>query len=396
MKIKNTIYFDHQATTPLDSRVFDAMRPYLSQDFGNSHASENAVGWRTAQTVEKAADEVAAMIGCDSDEVIFTSGATEANNLALLGIGKRAAGSKRKRILMSSIEHKCVLEIGRILQKDFGYSIAYIPVDRSGRLDLSHLEEMLDYDVLLVSIMAANNEIGTLQDIPAISTLTSHYGTLLHTDGAQAPCALNLTEYARYVDLMSLSGHKIYGPMGIGALFAGREIQQRIEPIIYGGGQQNGLRSGTLPTALCVGFGVAARLVTGEADQAARTELARLRNEFIERLGQLPCQIWINGSNEPDTRHPGNVNVGFAGIEATDLLCKVQPYLAASTGSACSSGINESSHVLRAIGLKERDAASSIRFSLGRFTTEDDVAEALEILSDAIHDLMQTGLVVHF
>lgn len=392
LKNESAIYLDYQATTPLDSQVFEAMRPYFSQDFGNPHASEHAVGWRAARAVDEASGEIGAMIGSDADEIIFTSGATEANNMALLGIGRRAAGGKRNRILLSAVEHKCVLEIGRILQNQFGYSVTHIPVDRSGHINLVFLEDTLGEDVLLVSVMAVNNEIGTRQDIPAISALVSSCGALLHTDAAQGPCALDLTDYAQHVDLMSLSSHKMYGPMGIGALFARRELHGLIEPVIYGGGQQNGLRSGTLPTALCVGFGAAARLSTGRDAEIARVELAGLRDEFLRRLEKLPCQIWINGSGELEARHPGNINVGFTGILAADLLSKVQPCLAASTGSACTSGTPEVSHVLRAIGLNERDAASSIRFSLGRFTTGDEIAKAADILSDAIDGLMKAGL----
>lgn len=393
MKTEATIYLDYQATTPLDSQVFEAMRPYFSQDFGNPHASEHAVGWRAARAVEEAAGEVGAMIGSDADEIIFTSGATEANNMALLGIGRRAAGGKRNRILLSGVEHKCVLEIGRVLQSQLGYSVTHIPVDRSGCVDLAFLENALGEDVLLVSVMAVNNEIGTRQDIPAISALVSSCGALLHTDAAQAPCALDLTDYAQHVDLMSLSSHKMYGPMGIGALFARRELHELIEPVIYGGGQQNGLRSGTVPTALCAGFGTAAKLSSGRDAEIARVELAGLRDEFLGRLEKLPCRIWINGSAELEARHPGNINVGFAGILAADLLSKVQPRLAASTGSACTTGTPEASHVLRAIGLNERDAASSIRFSLGRFTTRDEIAKAADILSNAIDGLTEAGLV---
>ena len=392
MKIGNTLYFDHQATTPLDSRVFDAMRPYFGDNFGNPHASEHIIGWRAGQAVAQAASDIAAMIGGESDEIIFTSGATEANNLALTGLAKRAVGGHRKRILLGATEHKCILEIGRMLSDDLGYTVSHIPVDRSGRIDLDALEENLNDDVLLLSVMAANNEIGTLQDIPAIARVAARHGCLLHCDAAQAPGAFDLSSLAQHADMISLSAHKMYGPMGIGALFIRRDLQREIAPVIHGGGQQNGLRSGTVPTALCIGFGTAARLVADERSADERMILARRRDNFLGKLRTLTVPVWVNGPEDFSQRHPGNINVGFKGIAAQDLLSRMQPRLAASTGSACTSGIPEPSHVLRAIGLSEEEAASSIRFSLGRYTTDEDVEEALAVIREAIGDITDTGL----
>ncbi|WP_417729248.1 cysteine desulfurase family protein [Roseovarius sp.] len=392
MKIGNTLYFDHQATTPLDSRVFEAMRPYSADSFGNPHASEHIIGWRAGQAVERAAGDIASMIGGESDEIIFTSGATEANNLALIGLAKRAAHSHKRRILLGATEHKCVLEIGRVLADDLGFSVSHIPVDRFGRIDLDVLEGSLGDDVLLLSVMAANNEIGTLQDIPTIARMAARHGSLLHCDAAQAPGAFDLSLLAQNADMISFSAHKMYGPMGIGALFVRRELQREIAPVIHGGGQQNGLRSGTVPTALCVGFGAAARLFAEEHCADDRATLAHLRDDFLRKLETLPVQIWVNGPVDFSQRHPGNINVGFKGIAAQDLLSRMQPQLAASTGSACTSGIPEPSHVLRAIGLSEEDAASSIRFSLGRYTTCDDVDEAVAVISAAVSDISGTGL----
>jgi cysteine desulfurase len=338
---------------------------------------------------------VAALIGCDADEIVFTSGATEANNLALLGVGRRAAGGMRRRILIGATEHKCVLTLGRILRDQLGYELTHIPVDRTGRIDLPFLENELDDDVLLVSVMAVNNEIGTIQDIPAISKLTERCGSILHCDGAQAPCALDLSNFSRYVDMLSLSGHKMYGPMGIGVLYIRRDLQQKIEPIIYGGGQQNGLRSGTVPTVLCVGLGAAAGLMLSDKGGIERIALAKRRDSFFKALREAPCKVWLNGPTELDGRHPGNLNIGFEGIDANDLLSKVQPILAASTGSACTSGIPEPSHVLRAIGLSEQDANSSVRFSLGRNTTDDDVKEASEIILSAVGELVRRDLLLN-
>lgn len=392
MKIGSTLYFDHQATTPLDLQVFEAMRPYLADEFGNPHASDHVIGWRAAQAVERAAADVAAMIGSDSDEIIFTSGATEANNLALIGLAKRVAGGRRNRILLGATEHKCVLELGRVLEAEHGFIVSRIPVDAVGRIDLAAFEDSLDEDVLLVSVMAANNEIGTLQDISAIACLASRHGSLLHCDGAQAPGALDLSAFGQHADMLSLSGHKMYAPMGIGALYVRRDLQSEIAPIIHGGGQQNGLRSGTLPTALCVGLGKAARLVADLEGTDARHSLARRRDAFLQNLQALPVELWINGPDDFSQRHPGNINVGFMGIAAPDLLSRMQPRLAASTGSACTSGIPEPSHVLRAIGLSEEAAASSIRFSLGRHTTDEDIKEAIAVIRAAVLELQETGL----
>ena len=392
MKIGQTIYLDHQATTPLDSQIFQIMQPYLADGFGNPHSTEHAVGWRTALAVEEAARSVGTMIGADPDEIIFTSGATEANNLALLGLARRSSGGTRKRVLLGATEHKCVLAIGRILEEQLGFAVEHIAVDREGRIDLAALESLLDEDVLVVSVMAANNEIGTLQDIDAISRLAKGFGSIFHCDAAQAPCAMDVSELARLADLISLSAHKMYGPMGVGALYIRRDLHSQIEPIIYGGGQQNGLRSGTLPAALCVGMGAAAKLISENMPEMERERLGQLRNLFVEGAQKLSCDVKLNGPMNPFIRHPGNANLQFVGVDARDLLSRVQPRLAASTGSACTSGIPEPSHVLRAIGLSPSEAESSVRFSLGKQTTLQDIDVALAVLSKALADITSAGL----
>lgn len=392
MKIGDTLYFDHQATTPVDSQVFEVMRPYFAESFGNPHAVDHVIGWRAAQAVDRAAAQVASMIGSDPDEIIFTSGATEANNLGLIGFGRRADSGVRNRVLLGATEHKCILEIGRILHDVHGYEVVHIPVDAVGRIDLAALDELLSDDVLLVSVMAANNEIGTLQDMVALSATVRRYGAFLHCDAAQAPCAIDLSGMADLVDMLSLSGHKMYGPMGIGALFVRRDLQSAIEPLIHGGGQQNGLRSGTLSTPLIVGMGAAAELVSGDSAKTERAALRQRTEQFARLLKDMPCRVWFNSPEDPALRHPGSINAGFAGIAAADLLGRVQPQLAASTGSACTSGIPEPSHVLRAIGLSEQEASSSIRFSLGKGSNEDDVLRAAEILRSAIEGLTDNGL----
>lgn len=390
MRIGQTIYLDHQATTPVDPKVFSEMEPYFAKLFGNPHSVDHSIGWQAARAIEEAADKVARSIGADADEIVFTSGATEANNLALLGLGRRLAGGRRKRILMSAIEHKCVLAIGRVLQEQLGYRVELLPVDSDGLVDVVGLKRTLSDDVLAVSIMAVNNEIGTVQPIEQLSEIVRACGSLFHCDAAQAPCAIDLQPYRQYVDLLSLSGHKMYGPQGIGALFIRRELQDRIEPLVYGGGQQRDLRSGTLPVALCVGMGAAAKLFDTDAAQEERAQLRHRTDAFVDALRKLPCPVSLNGP-EGAARHPGNANVRFGGFDARDILGSVQPRLAASTGSACTSGIQEPSHVLRAIGLPRDDAESSIRFSLGRGTTEAELQEAVKLIEQCLVPLVGIG-----
>lgn len=391
MKIGKTLYFDHQATTPVDARVVAAMSPYYAESFGNPHSSDHSLGWESASAVEKAVARVARLVGADADEITFTSGATESNNLALLGLGRRAAEGKRRRLLVSAIEHKCVLAAARVLQDQFGFSVELIPVDTEGFVKMSALEEMLDDDVLVASVMAVNNEIGTIQDIERISKLVRSYGAVFHCDAAQAPLAMNIKSMANQTDMLSLSAHKIYGPKGIGAIYISRELQDQIEPLIYGGGQQNGLRSGTVPVPLCVGLGAAADILVAADAEENRAQLCRRRDTFVEMLKCLPWPIALNGP-QGQARHPGNANIRFAEFSAEDILSALQPHLAASTGSACTSGIPEPSHVLRAIGLRGEEAESSIRFSLGFDTTNADLEEAVRLITEALIRLARAGL----
>ena len=386
MKTRNAIYLDHQATTPVDSRVLAEMIPYFGESFGNPHSSNHSIGWESSRAVEDSAGRIARLIGADTEEIVFTSGATEANNLGLLGLGRRASGGKRTRILVSSIEHRCVLAIGNVLRDQYGYKVERIPVDASGLVEMNALETMLDEDVLAVSIMAVNNEIGTIQDIRSISRSAWRVGALFHCDAAQAPCAIELGEMGKSVDLMSFSGHKMYGPQGIGILFIRHDLHERIEPLVYGGGQQRDLRSGTVPVPLCVGMGAAATLlVSGEAEKE-RNEMRDRRNRFVSKLVRMSWPITVNGP-EGERRHPGNANLCFSGFDAHEILNTLQPHLAASTGSACTSGLPEPSHVLRAIGLSGEDAEASIRFSLGRGTTEAETEEAVQIIDEALSRL---------
>lgn len=386
MNRTDTIYADYQATTPVDPRVLERMMPYWKESFGNPHSSDHAVGWQAAEAVRDSLIYVAGLIGADPDEIVFTSGATEANNLALFGSTRRAPESRR-RILVSAIEHKCVLAAARALEVREGFTVDTIPVDQEGFIDLNALESMVDESVFAVSVMAVNNEVGTIQHLTAIAELLARYEILFHCDAAQAPAAMNVSGLVECADLISLSGHKMYGPQGIGALYIRRDAQKRFEPIIHGGGQQNGLRSGTLPVPLCVGMAAAAEIIRAEgADE--RLRLGRQRDLFVSLVRDSGFPVTVNGPRS-EWRHPGNANLQFGGFAAQDILGSVQPRLAASTGAACASGIPEPSHVLRALGLGESEADSSVRFSFGRFTTNRDVHEAANLIANSLESLVQ-------
>lgn len=377
-----TIYADYQATTPVDPRVLAKMTPYWGQSFGNPHSSDHIVGWRASEAVREAAEYVAGLIGADADEVVFTSGATESNNLALLGIGRRAPDG-RDRILVSAIEHKCVLAATKALAICQSISVETIPVDSDGFVDFDALEKLVDDRVLLVSVMAVNNEVGTIQNVPRIAELLASHGVVLHCDAAQAPCAMDLSNIAAHADLISLSAHKFYGPQGIGALYIRRDLKDSIEPMIYGGGQQEGLRSGTVPMPLCVGMGAAAGIIASEEGKKERERVAALRDSFIGLLEEREFPMAVNGPIGQN-RHPGNANICFEGCDAQDILGVLQPRLAASTGAACTTGIPEPSHVLRALGLSDTQSEASIRFSIGRFTTYEEIDTAARLVNDAV------------
>jgi cysteine desulfurase len=292
---------------------------------------------------------------------------------------------------VSAVEHKSVLAVCRVLHEQLGYRIESLPVDAAGFVEMAALKELLADDVLAVSIMAVNNEIGTIQDITGLSEVIRGHGALFHCDAAQMPCAIDFHRLFQFVDLLSLSGHKMYGPQGVGALFIRRDLQNRIEPLVYGGGQQRNLRSGTVPVALCVGMGASAALLnTPEADEE-RAALRRRRDSFVRKLTDLSWPIVLNGP-ESAHRHPGNANMRFEGFDAHDILSTLQPRLAASTGSACTSGIPEPSHVLRAIGLSSDEAESSIRFSIGRNTTDADLEEAVALIDESLSRLAKGNL----
>jgi Cysteine sulfinate desulfinase/cysteine desulfurase and related enzymes len=380
------IYMDYQASTPVDPRVQKAMLPYFSEKPGNPHASDHSFGWEANAAIESAAMKIAQSINADPDEIIFTSGATEANNLLLLGAAAHGKNGKRKRLITSPVEHKSVLDTVYYAADTFGYKVEMVPVSTSGVLDLSELEKMLDDDVLLVSAISVNNEIGTSQHLSRISQSCRKYGSLFHTDSVHLLPTTAIDVQKNGIDAMSLSAHKIYGPKGVGALYIKRSIQSMITPLFYGGGQQNGLRPGTLPVGLCVGLGEAIQLFDGDAGVQERQRVREQRDKFVEGLTNADLSICANGSSG-QFDHPGNANISFSGVDAHELLGTLQPTLAAATGSACTSGSIEASHVLRALRLGQEVAQSSVRFSIGRFTTDDEIDEAALLVSQAVKEL---------
>lgn len=385
MRIGKTIYLDYQATTPVDPIVFEAMMPHFLTQFGNPHSSEHIMGWKADESVQTAKAKISGLIAADSDEIIFTSGATESNNLALFGLAGRSS-SKRNKVMLSSIEHKSVLAVASQLHKKFDVECLTIPVNHEGVVDTDFIADNLDDSVMVISIIGVNNEIGTIQALADIGELAHRHGVLFHCDAAQAPCAIDINVLDMNIDLLSLSAHKIYGPKGIGALYIKREHLDKIEPQIYGGGQQNTIRSGTLPVPLCVGFGKAAEIISGENSGYERKRIEMLRDRFVDSLVELEWQISSNGP-ESSLRHPGNANLMFKGFSAPDILSALQPDIAASTGSACTSGTTKPSYVLRATGLSDDEANSSIRFSFGRFTSESDIDDAVMKINETLSEL---------
>jgi len=375
------IQLDHHATTPCAAEAVAAMAPFLAEIPFNAH-SAHAGGETAARAVARARTSVADLIGAAPGEIVFTSGATESNNIALLGLARLEveSGGRRRRILFSAIEHKCVLEAAAHLGRS-GFVAETLPVGRDGILDPATLAERMDEDVLLVSVMAANNEIGTVQPIPELSVIAHRHGALLHSDLAQMAGKLPLEILDAGCDLASLSAHKLYGPKGVGALFVAAAAAKRPRPIMFGGGQEEGLRPGTLPVAAIVGFGAAADQCALRLQGDGR-RMRMLAAEFLERLGSLGVRFTLNGDS--DRRLPGSLNLRFAGADAAAILDRVGDQLLVSAGSACSAGARRSSHVLRAIGLSPDEAAASVRIGFGR---GNDIAEAMaaaELIADAV------------
>lgn len=380
---KTPVYLDYQATTPLDPRVFKAMEPYFTEFFANPHSVEHSPGRAVAAAVEEAREQVAALIGADPREVIFTSGATEANNLAIKGAARFLRRHKGlDHIVTLATEHKCVLESVRALERE-GFRATYLPVLPSGLVDMDKLALALESKTALVCVMAVNNETGVIQPLARIGALCRARGVLFHSDAAQAAGRIALDMEAMQIDLLSLSSHKIYGPKGMGALYVRRRPRVRLEPLFDGGGQERGLRSGTLPAPLCIGFGEACR-IAGEERESDNARVSALRARLLDGLRARVEGVTVNG--EWDQRIAGNLNLRFAGVNAQSLIAAV-PDLAFSTGSACSSAEVEPSYVLGALGLDEAQSRQSMRLALGRFTSEVDVDFAVATLSDAVRAL---------
>ena len=375
------IYLDYQATTPVDPRVLEAMLPWFTEKFGNPGSVTHAYGREAEAAVEQARSQVAALVSAEPREIVFTSGATESNNLALKGAA-RFHREERDRIVTLATEHKCVLESAKALERE-GFRVTILPVRPDGLVDLVALEAALDDRTAIVSVMAAHNEIGVLQPLAEIGALCRGRGILFHTDAAQAFGKIPLDVDAMAIDLLSISGHKVYGPKGVGALYVRRRPRARLTPLVDGGGQERGLRSGTLPTPLIVGLGEAAAVAAKEMTEEAK-RLRALRDRFLAGIRAGAPSVRLNG--DPVRRLPANLNLTFPGIGALELM-EACPGLALSTGSACTAAEVEPSYVLRALGVSDELARSSLRIGLGRFNGERDIDFAVDALTAAVRRL---------
>jgi cysteine desulfurase len=384
------LYLDYHATTPVDPRVLEAMLPYFTERFGNPHSKQHAWGWEGRDAVEAARAQVAALINASAGEIICTSGATESNNLALRGV-VASAGRGRRHVITTAIEHKSVLDVCHGFEAD-GCAVTVLGVDSGGLVDPAELKRALRAETVLVSVMAANNEIGTVQPMAALGAIVREHGALFHTDAAQAAGKVPIDVRTMNIDLLSLTGHKFYGPKGCGALFI-RKARPRIVlvPQAVGGGQENGLRSGTLNVPGIVGLGRAAEICRLEmAEESAR--LGALRDRLLEGLRANLPGLRVNGTLEQ--RLPHNLHVSFDAVEGERLLMALGD-LAVSTGSACASGSQAPSHVLQAIGATSDRSGASVRFGLGRSTSEEDIDFAVERVSAVVTALLATPLLSH-
>ena len=376
------IYMDYSATTPVDPRVVDKMIPYLREQFGNPASRSHQYGWDAERAVEEARENVAALVNCDPREIIWTSGATESDNLAIKGAA-HFYKSKGKHLITVKTEHKAVLDTTRELERE-GYEVTYLDVKDDGLIDLDKLKAAIRPDTILVSVMSVNNEIGVIQDIEAIGEITREKGIIFHVDAAQATGKIQIDLQKLKVDLMSFSAHKTYGPKGIGALYVRRKPRVRIEAQMHGGGHERGMRSGTLATHQIVGMGEAFRIAREE--MATENERIRmLRDRLLKGLQDME-EVYVNGDMEQ--RVPHNLNISFNFVEGESLIMAVKD-VAVSSGSACTSASLEPSYVLRALGRNDELAHSSIRFTVGRFTTEQDVDYVINLLKTKIAKLRE-------
>lgn len=376
------IYLDYAATTPVDPRVAEKMCRYLTMDggFGNAASRSHAFGWEAEQAVEEARKQVARLVNCNPKEIVWTSGATESDNLAIKGVAEFYA-KKGKHIITCKSEHKAVLDVCRHLER-FGYEVTYLDPEPNGLVDLAKLEAAMREDTILVSIMHVNNEIGVIQDIEAIGELTRARGILFHVDAAQSAGKLPIDLGKLKVDLMSFSAHKVYGPKGMGALYVRRKPRVRLEAQTHGGGHERGMRSGTLATHQIVGMGEAFR-IAGEEMAEENERVRMLRDRLLEGIKDIE-EVYINGDMEQ--RVPQNLNISFNYVEGESLMMALRD-LAVSSGSACTSASLEPSYVLRSIGRPDELAHSSLRFSIGRFTTVEDIDRAVALIHEKIEKL---------
>ena len=376
------IYMDYGATTPVDPRVVDAMVPWLREHFGNPASRSHAWGWEAEEAVEKARMQVAELVGADPREIVWTSGATESNNLALKGAA-HFYQSRGKHLITVKTEHKAVLDTMRELERQ-GFEVTYLDVQEDGLLDLQRFRDALRPDTIVASVMLVNNEIGVIQDIPAIGALCREKGVILHVDAAQATGKVHIDLASLPVDLMSLASHKTYGPKGIGALYVRRKPRVRIEAQMHGGGHERGMRSGTLPTHQIVGMGEAFRIAREE--MASEGERIRgLQQRLLRALADVE-QVFVNG--HLDKRVPHNLNMSFNFVEGESLIMGIKG-IAVSSGSACTSASLEPSYVLRALGRSDELAHSSLRMTIGRFTTAEEIDHAVSLIRDRVAKLRE-------
>lgn len=379
MSVPLPIYLDNHSTTPVDPRVLEAMLPYFNREYGNAASRHHQFGWLAEAAVERARRQTAALIGATAEEIYFTSGATESINLALKGIAEAYAG-KGRHVVTVATEHKAVLDTCKSLER-LGYDVTYLPVDRHGLVSLGDLMKSITNKTILVSVMAANNEIGTIPPIAEIGAVCKERGIIFHSDAAQLVAKVPVDVSKIHIDLVSFSAHKMYGPKGIGVLY----VRKTSPPIhltaqIVGGGHERGLRSGTLNVPAIVGLGAAAEIAGTEAP-SENTRIKRLRDQLVHSLLDQLEEVWVNG--HPTERLPHNASITFAGLHADRLIMDMKE-IAVSTGSACSSASPEPSHVLKAIGLRGSEVLATIRFGLGRFTTEEEIAFAVERIVTAV------------
>ncbi|MCI5059414.1 MAG: cysteine desulfurase [Flavobacteriales bacterium] len=376
------IYLDYQATTPVDPRVLESMLPYFTKEFGNPHSTTHVYGTRAHEAVEQARAQVASVINADPQEIIFTSGATEADNIAILGVSRALKSQGKSEVISVATEHKAVLEPFKVLEQE-GFKVTLLPVQKNGIINISDLEKALSSKTALVSVMAVNNEIGVLQPIREIAKLAHKHGAFFHTDAAQGFGKIPLDVTKDDIDLLSISGHKIYGPKGVGALFIKKGTP--VIPLVYGGGQERKIRPGTVPTPLCVGLGKAAQVAEQERISESKRLLA-LRNKLLNTLQKNLRGVLVNGDLEK--RLPGNLNLSFAGVDSAPLLSNLKG-IAVSASSACSSDSLEVSYVIQAIDHERTIPPAIIRLSLGRLTTETDIDKATDEIIRVVNDLRE-------